>query len=581
MKTTLADHSLALTAMAAAGDVVYEWDLVSDAISWIGPVEGLFGTPDAGQYATGEAFHGRVNPEDLPFRLKALSDHYVTRETYDWEYRVRQVDGSFCWVHDRGFAEFSREGTPLAMRGVLRLVNRRKQHEERLEHLASFDELTGYFNRSRLREALQEALVHSQRYGLPGAYLSIGIDKLALINDAYGYLTADAVIVAVGQRLERIIRASDTIGRVGGDVYGVVLSHCPEPEAVAIAEKILRVFREHPIFTPTGPIHVSVSIGSVAFATFVQTAGETIARAETALQDAKRQGRDCFRLYQGSEEQRRDHRQSMAIGEQVKEALKDHRLVFAFQPVVGHDGTAAFYECLLRMRSTTGDIIPAGTFVPVVEQLGLSRIMDRRVLELGVEELVRSPDVRLSLNISGFTASDHGWLRSLVALVSGRPEVARRLIVEITETAAIEDIEETARFVATIRELGCRVALDDFGAGYTSFRHLKALTVDIVKIDGSFVRGIATNEDNRLFVRTLVGLAKGFQLATVAECVESAEDAAVLAAEGIDHLQGYHFARPTIDRPWLAGRAVPLRRSRRQSAARRQAQPQRAAQAGL
>ncbi len=536
-------------AMQASGDLVYEWDLVSDTLIWTGPTKTLFG--ETGFSQTGEEFHGRINPEDMPQRLKALSEHYLTRDTFDCEYRVRQSGGEFCWVHDRGAAEFGEQGEPLRLRGILRLVNRRKQHEAHLEHLANFDELTGHFNRNRLRQSLQQTMVHSQRYGVPGAYMSVGVDKLSLVNDAYGFVTADAVIVAVGQRLERIMRASDVMGRAGGDVFGIVLSHCPDSEMATVAEKLLRVFRDWPIHTPAGPLHITVSIGGVGFDSFVQTPAEAMARAEAAMLDAKRQGRDCFSIYRMTEEQQRHQRRFMAIGEQIKEAVKEDRLLFAYQPVVEPESYRVdFYECLLRMRDQDGSIIPAGEFVPVVERLGLTRLMDRRVLELAVHELNASPTVRLALNISGFTAADHGWLRTLVAMVGNRPDIARRLIVEITETAAIADIDETARFVAAVRDLGCRVALDDFGAGYTSFRHLKALTVDIVKIDGSFVMGIANHPDNQTFVRTLVGLSRNFGLSTVAECVESLADAAVLTDIGVDWMQGYYFARPSTDELW-------------------------------
>jgi EAL domain-containing protein (putative c-di-GMP-specific phosphodiesterase class I) len=141
--------------------------------------------------------------------------------------------------------------------------------------------------------------------------------------------------------------------------------------------------------------------------------------------------------------------------------------------------------------------------------------------------------------------------------VKGRPEIAQRLIVEITETVAIQDIDETAKFVAAVRDLGCRVALDDFGAGYTSFRNLKALDVDCVKIDGSFVKGLSENVDNQLFVRTLLGLAEGLGLKTVAECVETAADAALLARRGVRYLQGWYFGKPTLERPWLAEETAP------------------------
>jgi EAL domain-containing protein (putative c-di-GMP-specific phosphodiesterase class I) len=191
--------------------------------------------------------------------------------------------------------------------------------------------------------------------------------------------------------------------------------------------------------------------------------------------------------------------------------------------------------------------------------------IDRYVLRSTLEELATDPDVRLGFNISGLTACDRPWLRLLISQLRHRPELARRLVVEITETAALCDIEESARFVDTLRGLGCRVALDDFGAGHTSLRHLQILPVDIVKIDGSLVRNLTKRSQCRVFLRHLLGLAKGFGLSTIAECVESAEEAALLRSEGIGYLQGYHFGRPSLERAWLTaaradrldGRTVP------------------------
>ena len=157
----------------------------------------------------------------------------------------------------------------------------------------------------------------------------------------------------------------------------------------------------------------------------------------------------------------------------------------------------------------------------------------------------------LAINISGLTTAEPAWLRNLIAQVKGRPDIARRLMIEITETAAPRDIEETIRFVAAVRDVGCRVVLDDFGAGYTSFRHLKAMEIDIVKIDGSFVTNLARKPQDFLFVKTLQNFAIGFGLETVAECVESEEVAVLLAREGVHYLQGYHLGRPSFDRNWL------------------------------
>jgi len=226
--------------------------------------------------------------------------------------------------------------------------------------------------------------------------------------------------------------------------------------------------------------------------------------------------------------------------------------MLAFQPVVcAATGIVDYFECLLRMRDEKGSVVPAGEFISVIEELGLIGRIDRYVLGSTIEELATDPDVRLGFNISGLTACDRPWLRLLISQLRHRPELARRLVVEITETAALSDIEESARFVDTLRGLGCRVALDDFGAGHTSLRHLQILPVDIVKIDGSLVRNLTKRPQCRVFLRHLLGLAKGFGLGTIAECVESAEEAALLRSEGIEYLQGYHFGRPSLERAWL------------------------------
>src|SRR5215813_2437782 len=524
-------------AVEAAGDLLYDWDLATDKITWIGSAAEIFGTADASGIATGESFVNRINPEDVAVRLKALSDHFADGKQYDCEYRVRSDHGTFCWIHDRGRAQRTESAAPGRMIGSLRLVNARKQHEARLERLASFDELTGHLNQVRLREALEHALSYSRRSEVPGGYLVIGVDKLSQVNSSMGHEAGDAVLIEIGQRLDRCLRASDVVGRIGMDRFGVVLGQCSQGQMARAAERILQAVRETPFPTDGTDTHISVSIGGVAFSEFCNTAYDVMAKGETALKQAKRDGRDRFVMHRVSEQQGEMHRQNLAVGNKVKDALRDHRLQFAFQPVVrAGNKEAVFHECLLRMLDDNGEIVPAGVFVPVIEQLGLVRLIDRYVLDLAVQALSENPALTLAINISGLTSSDQSWLRMLSALVKNKPDVARRLIIELTETSALTDIEESARFLAAIRELGCRVAVDDFGAGFTSFRHLKTLTLDIVKIDGSFVRN-------------LLGLAEAYGMETVAECVETQEDARFLIGEGVKYLQGYYFGKPSLETP--------------------------------
>ncbi len=563
-------------AVAASGDIAYRWDILTDQVHWVGNIDEILGERGAETIHSGHSYNNRIHPEDLPTRLKALSDHFsqgsggqpgpaaasmrpgaLIGDPYECEYRIRNGQGVVIWVHDRGRAALGENGMPQAMSGSLRIITARKQNEARLERIANYDELTGHFNKTRLREELDRALSFGRRFAMPGAFMVVGIDKLAMINNAYGYEVGDAVLVAIGQRLDRFLRASDVIGRLGGDRFGVVLAQCPEEMVIHAMERILETCREQPVEIDGQSIPVSVSIGCVLFPGLMNTAFDVMTKAETALHSAKKSGRSCFNTYKASEQQSLLHRRAMDIGAQVQQAMRENRLLFTYQPIVeAKTHKVAKYECLLRMREENGEIVPAGAFIPIIEQLGMTRLMDRHVLDMAVAELIAAPETVLALNISGLTATDQSWLRALISAVKSAPQIAPRLIVEITETAALHDIEESARFVNVVRDLGCRVAIDDFGAGFTSFRHLKALTVDMVKIDGSFVRNLTNNVDNQLFIRNLMGLAETFGLETVAEFVENAEDAAFLVGAGVHYLQGYYFGRPMLQRPWRHGEQI-------------------------
>jgi diguanylate cyclase (GGDEF)-like protein len=538
-------------AIAASGDILYHWDLSIDRLDWCRGASELLGIGGLELGIKGEAFERRLNPEDVPARRMALASHMASQERFDIEYRIRADNGGFTWVHDRGAAKFGADGKPLSLSGILRVVTARKEAQARLDFLTSYDELTGHYNRNRLRESLDHALAYAARYKVTGAYLAIGIDHLSMFSEAYDYRTVNQILIEVGNRLDRCLRASDVVGRAGDEAFGVVLAQCSAADLQAAAEKVLEAVRGRAVETPQGPISVTVSIGAVVFPDGACTGHEVMANSEAALHSARQHGCDSFVSYRRTDDERRDHRRHVEIFEDVQRALKSDRLLFAFQPIVAastHE--VAFHECLLRMRSEDGQLVTAAAFVPIVEQLGLIRVIDRKALELAVAELHGDREIVLALNISSMTAFDRAWFRMLVSFVKGRPDIASRLIIEITETSAVSDVDEMARFVLALRELGCKVALDDFGAGYTSFRHLKALTIDVVKIDGAFSRSVAESVDNQLFIRTLVSLADGFGLGTVAECVETAADAETLTKSGITYLQGWHFGKPTVEPAW-------------------------------
>ena len=422
---------------------------------------------------------------------------------------------------------------------------------ERLDYLVNYDELTGHLNCTRLREAVDRTIAVAQRRADAAAFMAVGVDNMNAINETLGRAVADTVLIEIGRRLDECLRFSDLIGRLGGDRFGIVLPQCPDEHIATAAEKILEAMRSAPIFTERGPVAATVSIGVASFCDRGSTSYEVMTRAEAALADAKRIGRDCHVHFRVSEDLREYERRCAAIGDAVHVALRQDRVTLAFQPIVSAaTGEVNYYECLLRVRDVHGDLLAAGEFIQEIERFGYIRLIDRHILGKVIAMAASHPHITLGFNISALTTADRPWLRSLTARLRGQPELARRLVVEITETAALYDIEESARFVRALRRTGCRVALDDFGAGHTSLQHLQSLEVDLVKIDRSFIRDIKTNVESQIFLRHLLGLAEGFGLATVAEGVETEEDAEILRREGVGYFQGHHFGRATLEPPW-------------------------------
>lgn len=236
----------------------------------------------------------------------------------------------------------------------------------------------------------------------------------------------------------------------------------------------------------------------------------------------------------------------ISLAKDVVAALEAGRMRLALQPIISTaTWKPALYECLLRMELADGTTVAAGEFIGITEQVGLSRLIDRRALELAVELLQRQPDLHLSLNVSGLNCCDGAWLVDLHRLTAGG-RLAERLTIEITETAAIQDLDQSVAFVDTLKELGCRVAVDDFGAGYTSFKNLKHLAVDMVKIDGAFVKNLARDKSDQVFIKVMADLARNLGMESVAEWVGDDTTARLLADAGIDYLQGFHFGEPVI-----------------------------------
>ncbi len=548
--------------LASVGEVAYDWRIDSDELRWSGNAGKALLIPDIAAVSSGRAYAQLLEAENAQarFDIVAKSDkrddgHGVA---YEIQYRIRPDPASETklWVEDSGRWFAGPNGRPARAHGVLRVINERYEHERQLTFLARHDGLTGELNRHHLSEILEDTIDEALRFRSSCGFLLVGIDNLARINESYGFDIADQLIAVVAKRLRSHMRGKDTLGRFSGNKFGLVLRDCTPDDMAVAAERMLTAVRDEMVPTSAGPISVTVTIGGVTAPRHARSVAEVLARAQESLDTAKARRRGSFQAYRPNVEREAMRRDNVRATDEIVAALNERRIFLAYETVAAAtDRQPAFYECLMRIRRADGGLIAASDIVPVAERLGLVRLLDFRVLELVIDEMAAAPSLLTSFNVSPASTTDPDWWAGLGSLLRKHAGIAERLTVEITESAAIQDIDETRGFVSRVKDLGCRIAIDDFGAGYTSFRNLRKLGVDVVKIDGAFVQHIMRSDDDRAFVRTLIDLAKRLKLETVAEWVQDEAAAQTLAAWGCDYLQGALVGLAATDRPWLASLA--------------------------
>ena len=507
-----------------------------------------------------------LHPDEMPAtrrRLRALvtgAEEQVTAEC-----RMLHRAGHVVWTlvtvaavtDDAGHAAY----------GIAQIVDitERKRFEGQLQYLADHDALTGLFNRRRFEEELDRVLAEAERCGRSGALLVLDLDGFKYVNDTLGHPVGDELIARLAGTLSADLRESDVIARLGGDEFGVILPGATEAEAAAVAGKLLRaVQRDGGVADSSRQARVTASIGVAAFdGADGLGADELLVEADIAMYDAKEGGRNrAARSERGDPEavRRGRHISRLSWLERIRTALAEDRFELYAQPIVaiGDADEPPAFELLLRMRSDTGELVAPATFLPIAERFDLIQAIDRWVVGRAVALVRREHDagrpVTLSVNLSGRTMGDAdcaGWLE---ALLTDTPVPHGRLVFEITETAAIVNLERARALADTLRRLGCRLALDDFGAGFASFSYLKHLCFDLLKIDGEFVRGLRDNLTDRLVVEAVVAIARGLGTPSLAEFVTDADTLDAVRGLGVDYAQGFHLGRPVpVDEALLGG----------------------------
>lgn len=536
------------------GEATYAWNIETDVMTWGLEATHIFGVREMAALSSGTAFATLIDQASPHSRHAEVFESercdQGTGVSFSTRYLVNPAPGLRFWIEDTGRWFANEKGRPRLVHGVCRRVLAPTSEEIALVTKRHFDPTTGALTRADFCNALGDAIVTSARDPRGLVLMMVAVDDLAQLNKTYGYHIGDEIIAAIVRRLRGLVRRRDILGRYATNKIGIVLAPSLADHMEFVANRLASAIRGVPIDTSAGPIPASVHIGGVAVPRDAKTAIEALHACEEALTDAQDRTDQAFLAFSGDPETRAKRSSNRESTDTVLTALNDRRIELAFQPIVrSGSGEVAMHEALVRMTSPEGELMGAGTIVPVAERLGFLHLIDHRVMELALETLRRRRDIQLTVNVGVDTALHPDWMAAFRAHLAIDKSVAQRLVVEITETSLIEDIQGAQRLIEAIKDCGARVAIDDFGAGHTSFRNMRLLPIDILKIDGTFIKNLARSEDDRFFVQTLLQLARHLRIETVAEWVQDEETANLLTSWRVEYLQGDFMGVATQDLP--------------------------------
>jgi diguanylate cyclase (GGDEF)-like protein len=478
------------------------------------------------------------------WRAAAISER-VTESSAPRETQAVRRDGSTLPVEITTSRVETEHGALVTT--ILRDVTERKRFEEQLLYLAEHDALTGLLNRRRFERELGDHLARTARAACSGgAVLLLDLDNLKYVNDSLGHTVGDDLIKSVAGVLRTRLRATDVLARLGGDEFAVLLTGATAAQSALVAEDLLTALRGHIVAGGAARVQTTTSIGIAVIEDGSMTVGEVLIAADLAMYEAKESGRDKAAFF--SPERREKAGEPLTWSTRIRHSLEQDGFELHLQPILDlRSRSVTHHEVLVRMSDADGAIAPAA-FLPVAERFGLITAIDRWVVHQAVQCVA---DVRaagrhivLEVNLSGKSVTDRELLDYIAAEITRAEIDPQQLIFEITETAAIANMAEAARFAQDLTALGCRFALDDFGAGFASFYYLKHLPLSFVKLDGDFIRSLPTSPTDQLLVRAMVEVARGLGMQTIAEFVGDAETVELLTTLGVDFAQGFHVGMP-------------------------------------
>jgi diguanylate cyclase (GGDEF)-like protein/PAS domain S-box-containing protein len=497
----------------------------------------------------GRPFRDLSDPHDVNVDAPEIAELLDGQTpTYQIEKRFRHARGHLVWVLLSVSLVRDEEGRPLHLIAQVQDISERKELEGHLEHLVDHDFLTALFNRRRFEQALVQATKSAARYGGGGALLLLDLDHFKAVNDRFGHKAGDDLLKTVAAELRSRVRDTDVLARLGGDEFGIILPQVDAQQASVVADGIVKALRRHSaMLADHKKIPVTASLGVALFDGLTST--ELLAAADLAMYEAKEAGRDRFALYRPLPGGPLRRSSRLAEAERIQRALAHDQLELHCQPILDlATNEVSQYELLVRLRTAQGELLPPSAFLYVAERFGTILAIDswvvRQAVALIASQATTGRALTLHLNISAKSIGNPHLAAVIDGALADSHIDPACLVFELTETAAIGNIEDAKTFNTQLSGQGCRFALDDFGTGFGSFYYLKHLRFDYFKIAGDFIRGFGANRTDRLVVEAIVGIAKGMGKKTVAEFVTDQDMIDRLRRSGVDYAQGFHVGVP-------------------------------------
>lgn len=451
----------------------------------------------------------------------------------------------------RGESNSSSQGHVLVMRDV----TAERELTNELEFLAKHDSLTKIANRYFFEQRLEEMIETSISKGQTHALCYIDLDQFKTINDTCGHSAGDNLLVKVSNELTEQIRETDVLARLGGDEFGLLITNCSEDQAMSLSNRIYEHFQNMYFQHGDDVFAVRASIGFVLLNGHFDSIEDVMAAADLACYSAKDRGRNELHVFNPNNEETTDRRSEMMWLPKLQMALRSNNFELFAQPIVGiKDSSNSLlynhYEILLRLRADDGELITPFQLIIAAERYNLMRDIDRWVIEKAINQIAELKYVlgnelpKFSINISGQSTIDTELAEFIEQMLERTGVDPGTLIFEITETSAITNMNSAVKLVDALHDIGCALALDDFGSGVSSFGYLKTLKVDYLKIDGQFIKNIDTSDVDREMVKCMQAVADILEIETIAEFVENANIITVLEELNVGYGQGYHYSKP-------------------------------------